>query len=67
MEKAHARIGPRPAGHYGAGSQPASLARRSISSHKLLRSFVEALAAFQCEVEIVIDNGKLDAEPFGGY
>jgi len=51
----------------GAGSQPTLLVRRSISSHKLLRSFVEALAAFQREVEMVIDNGKLDAEPFGGY
>jgi len=27
---------------------------------------VEALAAFEREVEMVIDNGKLDAEPLGG-
>jgi hypothetical protein len=50
-----------------AGSQPAYVARRSRCSHKLLKVLVEALAAFQREIEMVIDDGNLDSQPLERY
>src|SRR3954447_23244798 len=71
-ERPHARIGPRPVGLSVACSQPAHVARRSRSSHKLLKVLVEPLAAFRrtaapdkasAKSRWVIGDGHLVSQP----